>query len=125
MRSQNTDCRQSVSFATVSVEVVACRALVVLLDDADDNGAVLLRGFVYDLMLRMIALERLLVMLDFFAHLPRRDAVRKAVLFYKNSSKFSKTVFHKIRRGGDCGKCAEQKKNATSGRAFAPPRRVS
>ena len=27
------------------VEVVAYRALVVLLDDADDNGAVLLRGF--------------------------------------------------------------------------------
>ena len=80
MRSQNTDCRQSVSFATVSVEVVAYRALVVLLDDADDNGAVLLRGFVYDLMLRMIALERLLVMLDFFAHQPRRDAVRKVVL---------------------------------------------
>ena len=80
MRSQNTDCRQSVSFATVSVEVVAYRALVVLLDDADDNGAVLLRGFVYDLMLRMIALERLLVMLDFFAHLPRRDAALKAVL---------------------------------------------
>ena len=62
------------------VEVRAYRALVVLLDDADDNGAVLLRGFVYDLMLRMIALERLLVMLDFFAHQPRRDAVRKVVL---------------------------------------------
>jgi hypothetical protein len=51
---------------TMSVQIVSDRAVVVLLDDFDDNGPVRLCGFLNDFILGMIARHCVFIMLDLF-----------------------------------------------------------
>jgi len=63
-----------------SIQIIAYRTPVILLDDTNDYRTILLLRLVYDLMARAVALQCPLLVLDFLPHQAHRNTVLQILL---------------------------------------------